>query len=356
MRIASKWMKISSWGWDDTTIMIAYAFLTVFTPLGFISEKAGAGKDIWTLRPEQITDVLLIFYILSICYMSCLAAIKASILFLYLRIFPDARFRRILWSTQLVNLMGYITFVTTTVFSCQPISYFWTGWTRETEGRCISLNSFSEAHGGFNVILDVWILLLPLSQIYNLNMKLKKKLSVMLVFGIGMLFTAVSIYRLYVLEDFAKSYNVTAGSFQTSIWSTIELDVGIFVACLPSTRGVWRSLCPKVLQMARIISESDRSAANDTKNSGQIPIISSRSHGRRVVSNEESSLSELVGEDSNKIPMRDLIQSNNIITTPPQTSKLPKNPIRQTVVDRIRQFSSQLRLEPNAHGDGQPKV
>ncbi|KDN60968.1 putative CFEM domain-containing protein [Colletotrichum sublineola] len=97
MRIANKCMKISPWGWDDITIIIAYTFLLIFTPLGYISEKAGAGKNIWTLTPEQITEVLL-----------------------------------------------------------------------------------------------------P-----------KEKLGIMVMFGIGLLFTAVSVYRLYVLKGFARSYNIT---------------------------------------------------------------------------------------------------------------------------------------------------
>ncbi|KAK2043908.1 hypothetical protein LZ31DRAFT_584979 [Colletotrichum somersetense] len=329
MRIANKWMRISPWGWDDTTIMFAYA---------------GSGEDIWTLKPEQITEILLV------------TAIKASILFLYLRIFPDARFRSILWYTQLVNLMGYIVFTTTAIFSCHPTSYFWTGWAKETEGKCVNLNALSEGHGGFNVILDVWMLALPLSQTHNLNMKPKKKMGIMLMFGIGMFLTAVSAYRLYVLRGFAKSYNFTAGSFQTAIWSTIELGVGIFVACLPSSRGVGRTLFPKLLQMTHISSRSTRSAADKTENSRRTPIMRSSGHERHIVSSEESSISELVGKHSNKIPMHDLVQSNTAITAPSQTSKLPKHPLRQPMVDRIRQFSIQLKLNPNEHGDGQEKV
>ncbi|KAK1984437.1 hypothetical protein LZ30DRAFT_432757 [Colletotrichum cereale] len=187
MRIANKCMKISPWGWDDTTIMIAYACLSIFIPVGYLSENAGTGRDIWTLKPEMITENLLIFYIASMFYITGLATIKASILFLYLRIFPETRFRRILWYTQLVNLMGYIAFIAAAIFACQPVSYFWTGWSKETEGKCISVHAFSEGHGGFNVILDVWMLLLPLSQIYNLNLRLQKKLGVMLMFGIGVL-------------------------------------------------------------------------------------------------------------------------------------------------------------------------
>ncbi|KAK1998617.1 CFEM domain-containing protein [Colletotrichum falcatum] len=357
MRIANKWMKISPWGWDDTTIVVAYALLLVFTPLGFVSEHDGAGRDIWTLTPENISRVLLVFYALSICYMTCLAAIKASILFLYLRIFPDEGFRRILWYTQLINLLAFVAYTTTTVFLCQPISYFWTGWAKETEGRCINLNAFAEGNGAFNVIMDVWMLILPLSQVYNLNMKLKKKLGVMLMFGIGIILTAVSVYRLYVVEGYAKSYNVTAGSFETSIWSIIELGVGVFVACLPSARGAWRDLFPKVLQITHLSSKSTKSAAKSAESSRETQIGRfSGNGGRRAASNEESSISELVGEDSNKILMHDLAQLDPVVTAQSETSISPKNSTRQTVVDRIKRFSMQPRPEPNAYEDGQSKV
>ncbi|KAK2060253.1 hypothetical protein LY76DRAFT_615185 [Colletotrichum caudatum] len=281
MRIANKWMRISPWGWDDTTIVLTNVS---------VAQKAGSGEDIWTLKPEQITEILLdkMFYVMGICYMTSLAAIKASILFLYLRIFPDARVRSILWYTQLVNLIGYIVFTATAIFSCRPTSYFWTGWAKETEGECVNLNALSEGHGDSI-----------------------KKMGIMLMFGIGMFLTAVSAYRLYVLRDFAKSYNFTAGSFQTAIWTTIELSVGIFVACLPSSRGIGKTLFPKLLQMTHMSSRSTRSAANDTDNSRRTPIMRSSGHGRHIVSSEESSISELVWEHSNKIPMHDLIQSNS---------------------------------------------
>ncbi|GJC96037.1 CFEM domain-containing protein [Colletotrichum higginsianum] len=152
VRVVNKYMKLSSWGWDDTTIMIAYVFL-----------------------------------IFGTLYMTSLAFIKCSILFLYLRIFPDEKFRRVLWGTQLFNLLLWIAFVTGTFAACQPLNFFWNGWKKEMAGKCFNLNAFAMCHGVLNVALDAWMLVLPTTQIYGLRMKLKTKIGVMLMFGVGIL-------------------------------------------------------------------------------------------------------------------------------------------------------------------------
>lgn len=106
---------------------------------------------------------------------------------MYLRIFPDENFRRILWSTQLFNCLVFIAFIASTFASCQPLTFFWTGWTGEVKGKCINLNAFVMCHGIINVVLDVWMIILPATQIYDLRMKLKKKIGVMLMFSVGVL-------------------------------------------------------------------------------------------------------------------------------------------------------------------------
>ncbi|KAJ0289591.1 hypothetical protein CBS470a_004272 [Colletotrichum nupharicola] len=81
------------------------------------------------------------------------------------------------------NLLLLIAFVGGTVGSCQPIHYFWDGWTGEMKGQCINLNAFAMCHGALNVALDVWMLVLPATQVYDLRMPLMRKLGVMLMFG-----------------------------------------------------------------------------------------------------------------------------------------------------------------------------
>ncbi|KAK1689924.1 CFEM domain-containing protein [Colletotrichum godetiae] len=323
VRMVNKCIKLSSWGWDDTTIVIAYAVLAAFLPAAYLAEATGAGRDIWVLSEDQITYFLLLFIIFGMLYMTCLAFIKASIIFLYLRIFPDETFRRVLWCTQLFNLLLWIAFIAGTFGSCQPLHFFWHGWKRDMEGKCFNLNAFAMCHGVLNVALDAWMLVLPATQVYSLRMQPKKKLGVMLMFGVGVFLTAVSAYRIKALLIFATSYNVTADSFQSSLWSHIELCVGIFVSCLPGTRQVWRKLFPKILEVTHLSSRSARlsRSAKASHSASQASRSAVDPNDRsRVLSYEESSIAHLVG-DFNTIDLNNLSDASPMEADPPKTPK-----------------------------------
>ncbi|KAK1962541.1 CFEM domain-containing protein [Colletotrichum sublineola] len=296
-RIGHKCMRISPWGWDDTTIMIAYVLLALSCSLSIPKPAvAGAGRDVWYLSASQISLGLRMFFISTFLYVLGLAFIKASILFLYLRIFPDHRFRMVLWFTQAFNLLLYISFLITALVSCQPLHYAWEGWTGETEGRCYSTNPPALSHGALNFILDVWMLLLPASQIYKLNVPLKQKLDVMSMFSMGIFLTAVSGYRIKVIRPFGAFLDSDVVLFQTSIWSAIELAVGIFVACLPNIRQFWVTVLPKILRFMHISSRSQGSA-RDSTGSERTSRTMSETHARRsrVATHDVSSTSDLVG-------------------------------------------------------------
>ncbi|KAK1964467.1 CFEM domain-containing protein [Colletotrichum sublineola] len=298
VRLINKYLGLSPWGHDDTTIMIAYIVLTAFMPANYLLAKSGGGRDIWSLTAPQITSILLIVYIFGICYITCLAFIKASILFLFLRVFPEGKFRKALWYTQVFNLLVFISFLAGAIAACQPIEYFWIGWAKETDGKCFDVNAFALSHGIVNVVLDVWMLALPLSQIYYLKMDQKQKLGVMLMLGVGIFLVAVSAYRIQALVIFAKSTNATANTFQTSIWSHIELCVGIFVACLPSTRQLWGMVFPKIVKVTH--TSLTRSAKGSHGASQALRSTPGGDKPPRVISDEQSSVSQLM-HDGNDI-------------------------------------------------------
>ncbi|KAK1558151.1 CFEM domain-containing protein [Colletotrichum navitas] len=247
-RLANKWLHISPWGWDDSSIVAAYLILAAFLPASVFALRAGAGRDIWTLDPDQITDLLLIVYIFGLLYFFGLAFIKMSIIFLYFRIFPDEKFRKVLWATQVFNLLLLISFAAGQLALCQPLNFVWVGWTKEFPGKCFDRNGFIIAHGAINVALDLWMLALPLTQLYGLHMQRRKKLGVMFMFSLGAFLTAVSAYRIKVVLEFATSLNFSADSLGTSLWSHIELCTGVVVACLPSARQLWMRGIPNIVR------------------------------------------------------------------------------------------------------------
>ena len=177
---------------------------------GSSEDASGLGKDMWNLTPEQISTVLKViisphpsypnritqktnygtqeFIAFIPVYAFGLAAIKASFLFFYLRIFPDKKFRvHVLVALSLNVLLGFI-YILINVLQCIPLDVIWNEWDKDThDAKCIDMNAVAWTHGAFNIALDVWILVLPLRQIKFLKLSWRKKLGIMLMFGVGIL-------------------------------------------------------------------------------------------------------------------------------------------------------------------------
>lgn len=181
----------------------------MFSELGL-----GMGRDIWTLQPDVITEFLKasflaitipndirqsgsfqtqaltsyqIVFVTQIFYISGLFLIKASIIFFYLRIFPSVRFRRVLWATQGINILIAFLYFILTFTQCEPLHLYWTGWDGQQAGACRDFNALVLSHTGLNIALDIWMLALPLTQLYKLNLRLRKKIGVMVMFSVGIL-------------------------------------------------------------------------------------------------------------------------------------------------------------------------
>lgn len=51
----------------------------------------------------------------------------------------------------------------------------------------MDINALGWANAGISIALDIWMLALPMTQLVNLNLHWKKKLSVAAMFGVGAL-------------------------------------------------------------------------------------------------------------------------------------------------------------------------
>lgn len=126
-------------------------------------------------------------YLSQVFYIISLTLIKASILFMFLRIFPGEKFRLWLWATQVFNMLIGIAFFLVGIFQCQPLNLAWTFWSEEREGKCIDMPQMAIIHGCINIALDVWMLVLPATQVWGLNTKWRRKIAVLLMFSLGFL-------------------------------------------------------------------------------------------------------------------------------------------------------------------------
>jgi hypothetical protein len=148
----------------------------------------GLGRDIWTIDFPTLITFAKFFYIMQIMYFLHLPLLKIAMLLFFLRIFPEEKCKRVLWATMAVNILGGMAFLAGAVLQCVPVKYSWEKWEEPAyEGSCVNVNAMGWAHAAFNILLDIWMLVIPLTQIRRLRMHWKKKLGVIMMFGVGTL-------------------------------------------------------------------------------------------------------------------------------------------------------------------------
>lgn len=166
--------------------------------------KVALGKDMWNVTPDDVTEFLYVshstnhciwqqadskqlFYWDELLYLGALPVTKISILLFYLKIFPRKEIRIATWVLIGLNVAYFIVFELISIFQCSPIDGAWRAWDKEYPAKCNNINVQGWAAAGFNIVLDLATLILPLTELYKLSMSLKKKVQILLMFSVGFL-------------------------------------------------------------------------------------------------------------------------------------------------------------------------
>lgn len=105
------------------------------------------------------------FYVAEFAYVIESSLTKVSIVCLYLRIFPKKSFRHMCFGLLALIACFCFVFVVSLLFYCQPFSYVWTRWDGRMHGKCIDMTAQTWVCAAMNIVLDVFIFLLPIPQL-----------------------------------------------------------------------------------------------------------------------------------------------------------------------------------------------
>ncbi|KAJ4986833.1 CFEM domain-containing protein [Stagonosporopsis vannaccii] len=251
VRIISKLTHLNpsyGFGLDDVCLLFATCVglsNTIIVDQGAL--PSGLGRDVWTLPFPDITAFARWFYVMEILYFVQLTFLKLALLFFYHRIFPGVRVRRLVWATIAFNIAFGIAFTFAGIFQCRPISHNWTHWDGvNTGGKCININALAWANAAISIAVDVWMLAIPLFQVAKLQMSVRKKIAVSLMFVVGTFVTIVSILRLRSLVCLAPLTNPTWDQGDVTLWSIVEINVGTICACMPTFRSLLAKVLPRI--------------------------------------------------------------------------------------------------------------
>lgn len=126
--------------------------------------------------------------------------IRASIIILYIHIFPNRIFRNLCHMTLALQFLFLTGTVMADCLICRPIAYH---WDQTIEGgSCGDQNAFSIYVAILNLLQDVLVVLLPMHLVWNLNLALHKKVGVSCIFGLGLMYDPLSpglILRIWLI-------------------------------------------------------------------------------------------------------------------------------------------------------------
>ena len=113
-----------------------------------------------------------------------MAAIKLSILHLYLSIFTSKPFYQWVYLVMGLNMLWWISMFIEDLTVCQPLSYT---WNKSLSGHCGNILAGYISSAIINVILDVAVIILPMPILWKLQMRLSKKILISGIFGLGLM-------------------------------------------------------------------------------------------------------------------------------------------------------------------------
>ncbi|KAF2008119.1 hypothetical protein P154DRAFT_419755, partial [Amniculicola lignicola CBS 123094] len=249
MLIARLWVRIKiqhSAGWDDW-LMMATMFpliaLTVVFPI--LTERHHFNKHVWDIRPEEyiIQRKLVLTIETTFCLTSGL--LKISILLFYRRLSARVVSPAFRWATWLS--IGFIAaysiaFIIVPIFGCNPISAFWNQVDLNLRIKGYKFKCFNEgadvfAAGIISTVQDLLTALLPTFLYWNLQIPRRQKIALFGVFAIGYGVVALGCLRSYYgWIVFFQTYDVTWYGWDNTLWTMLELHVGVMCANAPALK------------------------------------------------------------------------------------------------------------------------
>lgn len=112
------------------------------------------------------------------------SSVKASILSLYIDLFPSQTLCRFCHGTLAATAAYFAMVLVKTFAICKPVQY---NWDKTIEGDCRGENIAYLIAGIVNLIIDTFIVMLPMPMLFRLRMNLTKRIAVAAMFSLGAL-------------------------------------------------------------------------------------------------------------------------------------------------------------------------
>ncbi|OTB11257.1 hypothetical protein K445DRAFT_26819 [Daldinia sp. EC12] len=243
----------NSIGWDDGFILAAVAIEIALFAFSVYLWNGGHCRVSLGEIDNRMLSMLLVFealYLFSMCFT------KLSAICLYIRIFTYKWFRNTCLATGSIIVLLYMA-VLVEAFTISELAAVL--WGKETFGIIVDSKKVDIGNAVFNVLTNIVVLLLPIPPIWRLQMRIRAKINLTILFSLGICVTVVSSIRIGVLVR--TDYMTAMANTRDMHLRILEPELAIFSLCLPVLRPFW----VKVRESYGYVTQQFRSGYEFTK-------------------------------------------------------------------------------------------
>ncbi|KAF2470654.1 uncharacterized protein BDR25DRAFT_261751 [Lindgomyces ingoldianus] len=229
---------LKTWGLDDWVGVAVLVFNTGQQAILHMFLYWGCGLHITELSQNQILQILKWLFIEEVFYYTVHFVIKMAFLFFYLRLSPNKFFRGLVYAGMGLNASIFITNILMACFQCLPFDEILHPGTHP-DAVCINKLVLLIVPSILNILEDLYILILPISTVWNLQMSLRRKIAVLCVIGFGACAVIIACFRLIPLFELNSSPDTSFVLGKMVIVAALEIQFAVIAVNLPSLKALW---------------------------------------------------------------------------------------------------------------------
>ncbi|OQE31635.1 hypothetical protein PENSTE_c001G04951 [Penicillium steckii] len=253
LRVFAK-IKISRFFFDDVLMIIASISAIVSTVFLTLSVDHGFGKPLGDPFTHDTSLVLKYIAIqIPIVTLSTTIARSSFIIYLVAVLGTKRAYKILLWVILVIQLAGNIVSAVLPLSICKNVNVLWDPTVKTTCVDSRKVIQFAYFSNTFNSATDLFLAVFPTVVFWNLNLKLRIKISLIGLLSLGIVAMVASIIKTTKLDTLPSITNLgSAGGIELIRWGYIENTIIIITSSIPCIR-------PLIISSVRKFSSVTRS-------------------------------------------------------------------------------------------------
>ncbi|KAF2120488.1 hypothetical protein BDV96DRAFT_267591 [Lophiotrema nucula] len=230
-------------GRDDWIMLVAAIFSIPVSAIALESLNYGLGLHIWDQKAEWGVTYGKMAFAADILFPISCSLTKISLCLTYLRLFPSRTDKIFCYVLSSFVTLYTIACIFLMLFQCTPIRGYWDVSTRQ---HCINLRATLVSIAALNSLSDFLVYLWPAKPLWSLQLPLKQRLGLILIFAVGCTVCVAGICRMYYLEVYFNSFDLLWNASVIYGVMAVEMNLGIICGCLSGVKPVFAVAFPRL--------------------------------------------------------------------------------------------------------------